>query len=150
MIQLNKSFTNIITLWIILLYTITLICLTNKFKNCRRFPFTLNFFFFFGTTTVVGQGQPVPTGEVSFAFFDSLLPYQDSQSYVWGHSWFGVWTHDGHVVKVVRVDNCTTRSAHIKLDQFNCWKNSCFKILVHGFFRLMVSFHLMVSFRWTK
>ena len=32
------------------------------------------FFFFFGTTTVVGQGLPVPTGEVSLAFFDLLLP----------------------------------------------------------------------------
>ena len=40
----------------------------------NMFKMSFNFFFFFDTTTVVGRGLPVPTDEVSLAFFDLMLP----------------------------------------------------------------------------
>ena len=55
--------------------SILLLIFDDLFYNKVFFIIKINLnFFFFGTTTAVGQGLPVPTSEVSLAFSDLLLP----------------------------------------------------------------------------
>ena len=54
---------------------------------CKLQPLNRFFFFFFGITTVAGQGLPVPL----MGFELSVTP-------------FGAWTHDRHVVKPYKLN----------------------------------------------
>ena len=67
-----------------------------------------NLFFFFGKTTVFGPDLSVAIVGLGLSMSD-LMIFRIISPTSRGHGLDGAWTHDGHVVKVVRVDNYTTR-----------------------------------------